>query len=83
MICFCPEERLSISEILSSPWMREGDFGVNNYKVLKEESESMKMVEKLNANICFVNGVYLEMMRMEEEKQKLQETRLYIYTDVL
>ena len=45
----------------------------DKYKVLKDESESLKMVEKLNANICFVNGVYLEMMRMEEEKQGLQE----------
>lgn len=45
----------------------------DKYKVLKEDSESMKMVEKLNANICFVNGVYLEMKRIEEEKEKLKE----------
>ena len=45
----------------------------DKYKVLKEDSESIKMVEKLNANICFVNGVYLEMKRIEEEKEKLKE----------
>ena len=46
---------------------------LDKYKVLKEDSESIKMVEKLNANICFVNGVYLEMKRIEEEKEKLKE----------
>lgn len=50
MICFCPEERLSISEILSSPWMREGDFGVNNYKVLKEELAKRKKSIKRRKN---------------------------------
>lgn len=51
MLCVCPEERLSISEIMNSAWMNEGDYGEENYKVLKEELMKRKRSINRRKNI--------------------------------
>lgn len=45
----------------------------DKYKIEKENSESFKYIEKLKSNICFVNGVYIERMRVKEEEKKTKE----------
>ena len=42
MICFNAQERVSIAEIISSEWMKEGEYSEENYKVLKKELSKRK-----------------------------------------
>ena len=42
----------------------------DQYRAQGVESENLKMVEKLQANICFVNGVYMNMVKLEMEKEE-------------
>ena len=46
MICFNAQERVSIAEIISSEWMKEGEYSEENYKVLKKELSKRK--KKIN-----------------------------------
>lgn len=44
MISFDPSTRPSISEIIRSKWMIEGNYSQDNYKVFKEELEKRKRI---------------------------------------
>ena len=44
MISFIPSTRPSISEIIRSKWMIEGNYSQDNYKVFKEELEKRKRI---------------------------------------
>ena len=49
----------------------------DKYKVQRTESESMKYLMKIKANIGFVNGVYLEKFEVNIPKDELKPKRSY------
>ena len=49
----------------------------DKYKVQRTDSESIKYLTKINANIGFVNGVYLEKFEVNIPKEELKPKRSY------
>ena len=86
MVCYNPDERPSIEEILNDPWMKEiNDLNENEYKNLEKEiyedfKEREKKVIESNENItCNSN----DDMSMDSNRGLTEDDKVYFNLDLL